>query len=162
MKVPTITHALKSAAEDLLGAQAHMNLIRPVVEGYQRRILADHKFHIDQKWVERGDEDRVVLDPKQVYLMNDADSTVIFAEYDAATKAHGFDVPSGYCPLLMAESAVIQAERNLLLAARYITNIDPDEFWDMKMRKELIDLTLNLVVATAGITKDSVLATLRS
>jgi len=161
MKVPTITPELKAAAEELLGAQAYTNLIRPVVEGYQSRILAQHQFRIDQKWVERGSEDCVILDPKEVYLMNDADSTVIFAEYDAAAKANDFDLPDGYCPLLVAENMIIKAERTLLNAARYITNIDPDEFWDMKIRKELIDLTLNFVVASAGITTASVLSKYR-
>jgi hypothetical protein len=161
MQPPAITPDLKTAAETLIGAQAYIALIRPVVEGYQRRILAKHQFRIARTWVERGDEDSIILDPNHSYLLEDDDASVVYDEFHAEALAHGFDVPPSHCPLLMAESMVIQAERALLLAAQYITKIDPDEFWDMKLRRELIDLTLNFVVASAGINTASVLSNYR-
>ena len=58
-------------------AMAFEATIRPIVDGYHRRILADMQPRIARKWVEMGEKDEVILDPKHDYLMNDTD----FAEY---------------------------------------------------------------------------------
>jgi hypothetical protein len=158
MKVPLITPELKAAAETLLGAQAYKEVIRPVVDGYQRAVLADYRFRVASAWIERGEEDRVILEPSESYLLEDDDAHVVYADFHAAAIAHGFNVHPGHCPLLVAERMVAQAERDLLSAAQYITKIDPDEIGDMRLRKDLIDLTLNFVVTSAGVTTASVLA----
>jgi len=164
MQPTAITPELKKAAEILLAAQAYLAIVRPVVQGYQTAILADRQYHIDPKWVEKGDADMVVLDAKHVYLLTDEDSNEVFTAFDEARDAHGFPARQfGWCPLLAAESAVIQAEIALMNAAQYITitNIDIANVWDMAIRREMIELTMSFVVPAAGITTTSVLGDFR-
>lgn len=109
-----------SAAKSLFMAKAYTATVRPVVEGYQRRILSECKFTADD------DAGCFIKDPKRSYRMKNQD----FKDYDAfchaeAIKAN-FKVPEGYCPLLMAEDQERKAKLNLFeVMAVYLKDIVP-------------------------------------
>ena len=105
------------AAESLFVAIAMEETMRPIVEGYQKSILARHKFHKDVKWSERVGDDEVIVDPKISYLLNDEDAAVYHAECNATRDSLGLKTEKpGNCPLLEAEYARLRCESALLTA----------------------------------------------
>lgn len=143
------------AARLLFLAIAYAETVRPVVEGYQRKILAAHNWPMAQKWIDasarrRGDKymnGEPILDPKDSFLLEDDASAIYFAALDDEAKAAGFkDLKPGYCPLLMAENVVRDAERALIDAMAEITKITNDNIWNLgyDKRNEYLELTKKL------------------
>lgn len=138
------------ATETLLLAMAHEQTIEPIVTGYQKAILEQHQFHVASRWVGvRGGVDRIILDPRETYLLNEEDSEVYFRECDLARDSAGLIVEQpGFCPLLVAQNLRVQAEMALLdvmsktPGLEHLSNV-------RSMRKdtydEVLDLTLRMM-----------------
>lgn len=119
------------AAETVFLAMAYTETLRPIVEGYQRRIFEELGWHgytqknaylvpdtVFEKWMARCNEERI--------------------------KAHlDVDDPEK-CPLLVAEHLQMQAERALIDLIEPITHINADDAIcsGLDNYKKLIDLTL--------------------
>lgn len=104
-------------AESVMVAMAHEQTIRPIVEGYEKAILERHQFKPDQCWADKGLKGATdtILDPGRTFLLSDEDAQVYFSECQAARDAAGLKVEKPeYCPLLVAETLRIQAEKALL------------------------------------------------
>lgn len=116
MKTPkfTPTEAEIKAAKAVFLAMAHTETVRPIVEGYQRELIAYMRPMVASKWRERmGDKE--ITDIKHTYLMDDNDAKWYYAECDKKAAENGFKTPGpGYCPLLMAENLQIKAEAVLV------------------------------------------------
>lgn len=145
----TPTKEMISAAEAVFLTMAHEQLIRPIVEGYQRAILEKHQFHIARKWVERGDEDRVILEPKHSFLLDDKDAATYYAALHAARDAARLKVnhPEN-CPLLVAEHQRIKAENALLKQAATIPTLGGlanTHLMTLEQRAQAVELTLRML-----------------
>lgn len=71
-----------------------------------------------------------LANPQRLYLAGpegeelEARVAEYYAACDAANAAHGHDVPTGYCPALIAEHAATAAESALLAHAETILGVD--------------------------------------
>lgn len=141
------------AARNLFAAMAHAELVVPIVEAYQREILARHQWKPDARWAAIGTGlNQPLLDPKHSYLMNDTDSEVYFAECRKAQAAAKLitETPD-YCPKLVAESIVLRCEMALVAAMEPVTKVGWDLVArDLKSKTAYIGLTLALLSKFVG------------
>lgn len=141
-----------AAGRAVFTAMAYVETIRPVVVGYQKQILADMKAHIAQKNIIRGREDEVIIDPNHTYLMEDDDFQEYIDECHSEAIKHGFQVKErGYCPLLVAEHLLTQAQHLLIHTMEPITGIKVNDLFHhgLKDYHNYIELTLKLVANMA-------------
>jgi hypothetical protein len=134
-------------------AMAYVETIRPVVEGYQREILAMMKAHIAPENIIRGREDEIILDPEKTYLMKDVDFQEYIDECHIEMQKHGFQVPErGHCPLLIAENLLRQAKQLLIEAMEPITGIKHEDLFHHGLTdyNNYVELTLKLVAGMAS------------
>jgi len=146
------TRAMIHAAERLFTAMAYVALIQPIVIAYKSSILAKGQWHIRAEYCEHLGQG-AITDPGQAYLMSDEH----FAEYDArckaARKVSGLYVKhDDECPLLAAETNVIQAEHALIDEFRSVTNLTAQQMIcaGFVQYKEFVDLTLRLMAPFCG------------
>lgn len=138
------TDEMVRAAEALFLAMAHVDYIKPIVNGYQQEILERGKWFIRPEYLERLEQE-IILDPKNSYLMGESD----FAEYDAQCKAARVaanlpvDNPD-QCPLLVAEHQVLQAEHALIETLGH-TDVNRLLCAGLDKYKEYVDLSLKLM-----------------
>ena len=134
------------AATCVFMCMAAVQTIRPIVEGYQKEILARHQFKVRDEFAYRRGEE-VILDPKLSYLMPDEDFAIYDAECKAARDAAKLHVENDdFCPLLVAEHELTKAQRLLVDAVEPITGIDHHKLMcNFTMYPEYIDLTLRLL-----------------
>lgn len=142
------------AARALLVAIAYAQLVKPIVEAYQRKILELHQWKISPEMVDRPsakrrgiDREEIILDPKLSYLLADSDAEVFYAQCDIEAAQHGYKMDPGCCPFLMADHARIKAERALIDAMSDTTKINNDNIWNLGFdkRNQFIELTLRLL-----------------
>lgn len=104
------TPSLIRSAENLLVTMALADQVRPVVVAYETAILAKHQFTTAERWKEHFPP-RVVVDRKDIFLLDEADAQVFHADCFAARDAAGLKVERpDNCPLLEAETNQMQAE----------------------------------------------------
>lgn len=128
-----VTRSLRTA---LAAARAHARETRAKVDTYAVPMFVALEL-VD-------DEGRLLTSPQSLYLAldNPAQEAKIqgyFAALDVAHREHGFDVPAGYCPALVAETAVGKAERALLEFAAAQVGIDATQAHG-KLRAEALRL----------------------
>jgi hypothetical protein len=161
------TAEMIAAAEAVFVAVAFEETIRPIVEGYKRKILAEREWHMspDTRASMRrtGDKpiDTRITDIRYAWLMSDAD----FAEYarlcNAARIAANLVVESeAHCPLGVAEEITRQAKRKLCDVMADVSGVDVEKIRTMKIEhyEHYVDLTLRLLapfVASATVANKS-------
>ncbi len=140
-----------AAAKLVFACMAIVQTIRPIVEGYQRAILAFNQWPTAKKWTElegrRAMEQKPILEPKHSYLLEGED----FATYLALCKIAQANAklvtrnPES-CPLLESEHDLIKAEHAFITATACITGLEPERIFSasMELRKQLIDINLRL------------------
>lgn len=119
------TEGMVRAAENLFAAMANEQVIRPIVTGYQKRILEKHQFPASDLGLGAAAKaPEVIMDPARAWLMSDEDFAVYLQECFEARDAAGLkvDVPEN-CPLLVAEDVRIQASNALLEEMSSIENL---------------------------------------
>lgn len=137
-------------AQELMVAMAYEETLRPIVEGYEREILAKHRFKMAAKWGERtGPEGGVILEAKHAFLLDEHDAKVYQDECRLAQEAHGLKASKPEnCPLLEAEHARRVAENALMETwkghPRFASLADLGTL-QTKQRAKVIDLTLGLL-----------------
>jgi hypothetical protein len=132
------------AAENCFAAMAFTELIRPIVEAYQRKVLAELRAPMAKKWT---DDSRIkghtILEPDHTYLMEDADfQTYLTRTREEQAKAGLHTDSPEFCPLLVAEHIQVLAEWALIEAMEPVTHIT--EVYG-KNRDKLLDLTLRFL-----------------
>ena len=116
------------AAQKLAEAMAWEATVRPVVEGYQRRILAENKWAVATENRDAGTVPEAITDPKWAWLMEDSDFEVYHQLCDQARMETGLYVAQdGNCPLSVAEFSVIKAKWHLADMMEPITQISRDQ-----------------------------------
>jgi hypothetical protein len=138
-----ITDEMKRAAKTVFKTMAFTRIIRPIVEGYQQKILDE----IKPKDVYKNE---VITNPKYSYQMNDADFSVYLRRCnEERIKAKLHVENEEFCPLLVAEDLQRQAERAFVETMEPITHLTADKVLCSKNGLEnyakLIDLSLRLV-----------------
>lgn len=122
---------LISAVKTYLIAKAHEETMRSIVTPYQKKILEDHQWHIDPKWVQAGDEDEVILNPDHAYLMTEDDAQAFFFLCHIQDAIHfpAFKNEKPHaCPLLVAEMDLVLDERKkfIELTVGYVLSVTPE------------------------------------
>lgn len=138
------------AAENLFLSMADEECVRPVVEAYQAEILARHQFHIDQRWiVEMSMPDRIILHPKDSYLLSKEDWFAYDKECKQAAASANLRVSNpNNCPLLEAMTIRTEAENALFYAMSQIPRLEHlsrAHLLTADARRRAIDLCLNLL-----------------
>lgn len=130
-----ITPEMKQAAKVCFIAMAYRETIRPTVEAYHRRVLNELGYPN--------------LTEKTSYLMPDTTAKIYFARLDEEKEKAGFHgLEPGYCPLLIAETMVRDAEHVLIAAMQPLTKIkDAHQLLCAGLDKyeRYIDLTMRLL-----------------
>lgn len=145
-----------TAAKNLMLAMAHQQLVEPVVTAYQREILVANQWRISPEFVELGCKDEVITDPKRAYLMSEQDASKYFALIEEAKKSSGLKVSNpDYCPLLEAETFVLDARRAMVEVMEPVTGITWDQLMNnFKLFPQYIDLTLKAMAPFVGSADD--------
>jgi hypothetical protein len=144
------TKEMIEAGETLLMAMAFVETIKPIVIGYQTKVLADMKV------CELRNPSKVVMNPEQSYLMSNSDAEVYYSRIDAEMVAADLKtIKEGCCPLLEAEQLVREAKRAVVDSLFTTTGIDADLLMRKSMDKyqEYIDLCLRML--THFVSKDA-------
>ncbi len=113
----TPTNEQTAAAETVMLAMALVGTIEPTVSAYKRRILSQGQWRVCPTKTPHQVMPEIVSEPRLSYLLSEQD----FAEYDLlcqqAAVAAGLHVRRvGNCPLLEAESDLIEAKHALARA----------------------------------------------
>jgi hypothetical protein len=153
------------SAELVFSCMALIATIRPVVEGYQRRILQENRWPISPEWTERARplsaSDGFILDPKDSYLLDDENSAKYFALCASARTAVGLTVARpGNCPLLEAESALVQAQHLLLKEMESASPLTLELALSSTMENYRKAVELNLKLLSPFVSRKSALARL--
>lgn len=108
--------ATRPLAEAVVMAQAAAQVMRACVDAYVEPLFQARTFTVREKWRALG---VTIATSADLYLTeeNDPAVTEFYAACDAAHRAHGFTGPAGYCPALVAERLVVEAEWALMDAA---------------------------------------------
>lgn len=141
--------AMLQAAGIVFKAMAWVDVIKPVVEGYQKEILSRHQWHIAKEWSEkRGSPDRIILEPTNSYLLEDEDFQTYLQECHVARAKAGLKVDNDdFCPLLVAENLLNKAKNVLIDVMSTTTGIEHDDLFHHGLEdyNKYIDLTLRLL-----------------
>ena len=79
---------------------------------------------------------------EDLYLCDDPRVQDYYATCDAAHRVHGFTGPDGHCPAMIAENAVMEAERDLIEAGAKLMGIDSTALIYGDTREKLLDILL--------------------
>ena len=143
------------AAEDVFLAMAAEPTIRPIVEGYQKSILATRTWPVSAELVERrqrraGDEpvDEYVTDIKFAWTMEPEAFALFNKRCNEERVAAGLVVETeAHCPLLVAEHTTCLAKLALCDAMASVTSLSSRKVATMKPddREKFVELTLRLL-----------------
>lgn len=148
---PTQLHV--DAINEFLTTKNDVEKLTPTVREIQRKVLEKHPI-FDDAWEDSTGKQIFSVD--QMYLSDDEDIhkeiyNALHKEYQAAGLLD--DVPVGYCPLALAETANRKAEKNLLKVMQPFTEVEPNKALSLGLAKyqELIDLTVKFLKPFATI-----------
>jgi hypothetical protein len=143
-----ITPEMKQAAKTVFKAMAFAQTIRPIVEGYQQKIIDEIKPRVDPKhgWA----KNKTVTTFKDSCLMCDEDFKIYLKRCnEERIKAKLHVDNEEFCPLLVAEDLQRQAERAFIEAMEPITHLTLDKVLcsknGLENYRKLIDLSLRLL-----------------
>ena len=145
MITPTLTQfktwarANRSLAEAVCMAQAFAECERERVDAYIRPVFDRYTF-IDE-------QGKRITKPRDLFMSAD-DATEFYAACDVAHRENGFTGESGYCPALIAESMLIDAQNALIKSGAALLGIDGDIYGEH--RKKMLDLLLGACLTKAA------------
>ncbi len=144
------TQEMIDSAKSVFMAMALVDTIKPVVKGYEEEILNRHQYHIGKEWIDKGMRDEIIINPDQTYLLEDPDFQVYLKEAFEARDKAGLKVDNPeFCPLLVAEHLLVDAEHLLIESMKPITQLETGRVYGDN-RKKLIDLSLKLLAPFVG------------
>jgi hypothetical protein len=133
------TFAQLSAA--VLVAKAAAEVTREKVDAYIRPVFDRYGF--------KDEDGRPIESPRQLYLCkDDAACDRFFAECTATHRANGYTLPDGYCPALVAETKLIEAENALINEWARVFGVTDGQRAHVTLdtRDKLLNLLLGLAV----------------
>lgn len=137
--------ANRDAAMVVLEARVFAELERKRVNAYVLPIFQRYGF--------TDENGKAIPSPERLYLCkNECLVADYYADCDRAHQAHGFTGPEGYCPALVAESAVIDAENALLASMGILAGVDGRDFsMNLDLRKRSLDWALSVCINGANL-----------
>jgi hypothetical protein len=89
-----------------------------------------------------------IENPDHLYLCEDEETIAkYYAECDRLHREHGFSGPDGHCPALVAESALIDAENELLVSAGRLAGVDGRNFsLKLDLRARVLDWAFTVCI----------------
>lgn len=148
------TQQMIAAAETVFLALAYEQTTRAVVEGYQRKILAERRWETSStirastRRRESEQDGMYVTDIKYAWMMNDADFGHWRARCNEERIAANLPAETDdNCPLLVAEDATRRAKYALCDSMAGITGIDGAKAVTLRLDhyNDLVELTLKLL-----------------
>jgi len=135
------TEIMKERATNVFINIAKVEVIRPIVEEIQKRILAKYRF------LDCHDKKGVILDPKYVYLIGEANFMIYHKECRAEEdKASLFVENEEFCPLLVAENELKNAENGFIDAMEELTGMTRRQIsMKLDIRERYLELNLRLM-----------------
>lgn len=141
------TDEMVHAAKAVFICMAAVETVRPVVEGYQKNILAFWKFQPAKEW-RKNESNEPILEPNRAYLLSENDFRLYMADIRDEQKKAGLktDNPDN-CPLLVAESGLRKAKAVLIDVMEPMTGFTVDKMLcaGMEVYDKYIELTLRLL-----------------
>lgn len=146
---PTIEQI--TAAQNVFSLMAAIEYLKPIVNGYKRKILKRHQF--TDKRIQRLSEmhfgeytPNLVLEPEDDYQLEQQDFDLYMAEVNAARDKAGLKAGSrtNPCPLLEAQNILYTAERNLVTVMSPITGFTAEQLLNKgkSTYMKVVDLSL--------------------
>lgn len=154
MKSFTPTQEMIDAAMTVFKAQAIEQTIRPIVEGYMNKILAEREWPVCEKYHRL--EGKLVKEIQSTFLMNQEDFAVFHQrcnEERIKSRLH-VELPE-QCPLLIAQHALMDAKFALAKIMEPITKITEEQLRGAacEYMNEYMKLTLSLLAPHVDIPK---------
>lgn len=148
------TDEMITAAQNLFLAIGYEKMVRPIVEGYQRKILGERKWEVNAIYKTGGTLVENVTDIKLTWLMKpdefDAYIKRCNEERVAANLESAIDAgqqQEDFCPLLVASDRLRFAKIDLIASMACVTNINGDlaDLMSPADYDRVIEFTLNLL-----------------
>lgn len=147
------TNEMIRAAEVVFICMTNEKIIREIVDGYQRKILAFWQFDNNKevelcKKVGRDIELRKILEPKDSYLLDDQDFNIYLKECNEERIKAGLHVDNvEHCPLLVAEGLTRGAKRILVDSLQSFTGMDADTVISTSFTtyEKIVELSLTML-----------------
>lgn len=145
-----------SAANAVFVAMAYADTLRPIIDKIHKNAIDLIMPKVDtEKWPKDdrnhlpNDEQEFITKWDHLYLATGEDARKCFKFAHKEVIKSGFDVKNDYCPLLIAEDLLSQAQRLLVDSMEPITKLKTDNIicstGGMKNYKKMIDLALGLL-----------------
>lgn len=136
------------AAETLLRAKAYYETVYNRIRPLQIEILKKHQFPVCQEWIDRGMNHKIITDPKELHLISDENFKIYQKEAHQMYLDEGFNVKFDQCPILIADSRRIEAEKWFCQMLEPYTGISHFQLCCNGLEKlhKYIDLNLSLLV----------------
>lgn len=140
------TADMVKAAKNVVACMAIVETIRPIVEGYKRKILANMRSRKADKFRDVESIPEIILEPKDAWKMGDKDFKFYLSECNKDRVKAGLHVDDPeFCPLLVAENMLRKAKSVLIDAMEPITKIKADSIYNPEHSEQLVELTLRLL-----------------
>ncbi len=135
-----------AAANAVAFCMADVAVKTPIVEAYQRQLLAKGQWLMAQAFVDPGEERPVILDPKLSYLLEEEDAKTFQAQCAAQAAAAGLAtrIP-GNCPKTESDNQRYVLELHLLKLARQYTGVDPMSIYQPAARKAYVETLMRFL-----------------
>lgn len=140
------SNKLINAANAVFQAEALVNTLKPVITRIRAKVLNDNNFMYDSElWHKSGK----ITNPSDDYMMSDDEHAIYCDILHNALIAHGFNVEPHYCPLLMAEEQLRQANRvlcDLSIEIHNMPNLTFDNLFRANKYNEHLDICKRYLV----------------
>ena len=127
---------------------AFVDTIRPIVEGYEKKILAEMKAKPSKQYRGWDGVCEYIAEPKDSWLLTDEDAQIYYRRCNEEREKAGLYVENPeFCPLLVAEHTLVKAKQLLIDEMESITGIDQNGLLcsGLDNYDKYIDLTLKLL-----------------
>lgn len=147
MKTPTLqefkvwSKKNRTLALEVCAAQAKAEVTRERVDAYVQPILERFAFKKDLDILKDvPDFGEPITTVRDLYQTEDPRLPEFYAACQQAHKDHGYQLPDGYCPALVAENEYIKKQNALLEAGSDLLGVDLQAVYEL--RGKAIDLLL--------------------
>lgn len=140
------TEEMIRATELVFLCMAAVDTIKPIVQQIQQSVLDKYKFKVDPKNKRICDDgEDIITKLGHDYLMSDDDFKVYHKECRKLEDEKNLKVDNPeFCPLLVAENDLIQAQHLLIDCFGPMFGIKSTDLWG-DHREKFLDLTLRLM-----------------
>ena len=146
-----VVTACAPAVTAMLVAKATALVLREEVDAIQARLLTERAYTSQY-------DGKAITEPKWTWLMGDDDSAHYLTRLAEETLLAGHVVPEGYCPALMAEHALSDAENAVISASEPFFKATNHQLLcgtkdkgGLETRREFLDLIAGLCVNYPGV-----------